>query len=401
MPDLAVIKSSIVREVDSIRPAVEKVSADIHAQPELAFEERQASAWLTTLLSANGFGVEREVANLPTAFRADHRGGKGPTIALLAEYDALPGVGHGCGHNLICTAACAAGIALKNAWPDCPGTIVVMGTPAEEDGGGKILMLDRGAFQGVDVAMMFHPGFENRVDSPSLACVEFTITFSGKAAHSALAPWEGRNAADAAMLFFAGVNALRQHLQPDARLHGIIREAGVKANVVPYQSRVEFIVRSERSERMDEMVTQVLEIAQGAALMTKTTVGHELGLPYLDARRCPSLGAVAEVNCTALGVKTVPVTPSTPRASGDAGNVSHVLPTLGIQLGISGERIPGHSPENRDAAISPMGQEAMITAAKILALSCADIFADPDLLDRIRAEHKLVAGASAVADGSS
>lgn len=397
MPDVSTIRASILREVDRIRTAVEKVSADIHANPEVAFEERQASDWLTSLLSANGFAVERDVANLPTAFRAEHRGGEGPTIALLAEYDALPGVGHGCGHNLICTAASAAGIALKNAWPDSPGTIVVMGTPAEEDGGGKILMLDRGAFQGVDLAMMFHPSIENRVDSPSLACVDFTITFRGRAAHSALAPWEGKNAADAAMLFFAGVNALRQHLRPDARLHGIIREAGVEANVVPYESRVEFIVRSERSERMDEMVTRVLEIAQGAALMTRTTTQHELGLPYLDARRCPSLGAVAGANCTALGVKTVPVTPSTPRASGDDGNVSHVLPTLGIQLAISEERIPGHSPQNRDAAISAMGQAAMITAAKVLALSCVDILADSDLLDRIRTEHKVVVGASAMA----
>lgn len=400
MPDVSTIKASVLREVDRIRPAVERVSADIHANPELAFEERQASDWLTSLLAANGFAVQRQVADLPTAFRAEHRGGEGPTIALLAEYDALPGIGHGCGHNLICTAASAAGIALKNAWPDGPGTIVVMGTPAEEEGGGKVLMLDRGAFQGIDLAMMFHPSVENSVDSPSLACVDFTVTFTGKAAHSALAPWDGRNAADAAMLFFAGVNALRQHLRPDARLHGIIREAGVRSNIVPYESRVEFVVRSERSERMDEMVVRVLEIAKGAALMTRTTVQHELGLPYLDARRCPALGAVAEANCATLGVKTVPITPSTPRASGDSGNVSHVLPTLRIQLAISEERIPGHSPQNRDAAISARGQEAMITAAKILAFSCVDILADPDLLDRIRAEHKVAVGTGTPAESS-
>lgn len=392
MPDVSAVKDAVAEEVDTVRPAVEKVSADIHAHPELGYEEHQASGWLADLLSDHGFAVQRKVAGLDTAFRAEYRGGDGPTIALLAEYDALPGIGHGCGHNLICTASSAAAIALKQGWPDLPGTIVVMGTPAEEGGGGKIVMLDRGAFEGVDLAMMFHPGNDNRVNAPSLAAGFVNLTFTGKASHSAVAPWLGRNAADAAMLFFAGVNALRQHVRPDTRMHGIIAEAGVRSNIVPYRSRVEFIVRSERSETMEEIMGRVIAIAEGAALMTGTTMEYDRGLTYLDKRTCPTLGSIAEANFQRLGLTTVPVTRDTPRASGDGGNVSHAMPHLGISVSITDTPVPGHSEQNREAAISAKGQEAMIQAAKVLAFSCIDVLADPPVLETVRQEHAVAMG---------
>lgn len=394
MSDVSAIKDSVAAQVDVIRPTVEKLSADIHEHPEIGYEEYKASKWLTDLLSDQGFSVQRGVADLDTAFRADARGGDGPTIALLAEYDALPGVGHGCGHNLICTASSAAAIAVKHGWPDFPGSIVVMGTPAEEGGGGKIVMLDRGAFRDVDLAMMFHPGNENRVNAPSLAAGFIDFTFTGKASHSAVAPWLGRNAADAAMLFFAGVNALRQHVRPDTRMHGIITEAGVKANIVPYQSHVEFVVRSDRSETMEEIMDRVTAIADGAARMTGTSMKYDRGLTYLDKRTCPTLGTIAEANFQRLGLQTQPITADTGRASGDGGNVSHAMPHLGISVSISDTPVPGHSDENRRAAISPKGQEAMIQAAKVLAFSCVDILSEPSLLETIRREHAVVMGSA-------
>lgn len=390
MRDANALKDDVAARIDKVKPSVQKVSADIHAHPEVGYEEHQACMWLTDLLSAHGFQVERKVADLDTAFRAEYRGGDGPTIALLAEYDALPGIGHGCGHNLICTASSAAAIGLKDGWPDLPGTIVVMGTPAEEGGGGKIVMLDRGGFDGVDMAMMFHPGNANRANSPLLASGFVTFTFTGKASHSSVAPWLGRNAADAAMLFFAGVNALRQHVRPSTRLHGVITEAGSRPNIVPAKSRIEFQVRSETSESMEEIMDRVMAIANGAALMSGTTLAYERGLTYLDMRTCPTLGSIAEANFRRLGLATVPVTPDMPRASADGGNVSHAMPHLGIGLSISDKPVPGHSEQNREAAISAKGQEAMINAAKILAFSCIDILAEPSVLDTVRREHELV-----------
>ena len=240
------LRDSVLAAIDSVAPEVREVSANIHSTPELAFQEFQASQWLADLLSKHDFVVQRGIVDLPTAFRAEHRGGSGPNIALLAEYDALPEIGHGCGHNLICTAACAAAIGIRAAWPDMPGSVTVMGTPGEEGGGGKIIMLERGAFEGVDVSMMFHPANRSVANYFSLAASHVGFTFTGRAAHSAAEPWRGRNAADAAMLFFGGVNALRQHLQPDVRVHGVILEAGAKENIVPEKSVVDFMVRAER-----------------------------------------------------------------------------------------------------------------------------------------------------------
>lgn len=389
------IKDAVLEQMDEVRPEAERLSAEIHAHPELGFEEVQASEWLTALLDEHGFRVDRGVADIPTAFRASYRGGDGPVIALLAEYDALPGVGHGCGHNLICTASSAAAIALRHAWPDLPGEIVVMGTPAEEGGGGKILMIDRGVFEGVDVSMMFHPNVRNSVNNRGLAMGHVDLTFTGRPAHSAVSPWLGRNAADAAMLFFAGVNALRQHVKPDARLHGVIVEAGDRANIVPKRSHVEFMVRARLAEDMEAMMARVLDIARGAALMTGTELDHRRGLTYLDYRHSATLGGVAEENFARLAVPTVPVGPETPAASGDGGNVSHVIPHLGFSVSISETPIPGHSDEWREAAISPMGQEAMAIAARVMGMTCVDILTRPELLPRIREEHRAALAASA------
>lgn len=381
-------KQAAIERVEEVSAEAIEMSHLIHENPELGFEEVKAHRWLTNYATAHGFTVETPVADLPTAFRASYRGGDGPTVAFLAEYDALPGVGHGCGHNLICTAASAAATAVKDAWPDLPGEIVIMGTPFEEGGGGKILMIERGAFNDVDLSMMFHPALATAANTPSLAAANLTITFEGKASHSAISPWQGVNAADAAMLFFNGVNAYRQHVTPDVRVHGVIKEAGLKPNIVPDHAVVEFMVRAHRSEQLEEVVEHVLNIARGAELMTRAKFSYERGLTYLDYRHSASLGRAAELNLEKIGVAPAAIGPDWPRASGDAGNVSQIVPHLSLAVAISDSPIPGHSPQWRDAAGSAKGEWALITAAKTMALTAIDIFSDPRLLETTKREQQ-------------
>ena len=384
---VAALKARAADVADGNDAAIQKLARDIHSNPELSFSEVQASRWVTNLLRQHGFEIEYEVAALSTAFRASYRGGEGPTIAFLAELDALPGIGHGCGHNLIAPAAAAAAVALKDSWPTFPGRVLVVGTPAEELGGGKILMLEQGVFDDVDLSMMFHPGVDTMVNTPGLADVVLTFSFVGKAAHSAMAPWEGVNAADAAMLFFAGVNALRQHVRPEVRLHGYIKNAGTACNIVPDTSSVEFDVRALRSAEMEAIASRVTDIAHGAAMMTGCALNQSRAKPYLDYRHSESLGTAAASNLERLGFSPKPVGPDTPRGSGDAGNVSHALPHMTFSVSISDERIPGHSTEMRQAAISAKAADAVQVATKTLAFTAIDIFADPALLLRIESEH--------------
>jgi amidohydrolase len=387
---VAAAKHSAFAAIAAVDAEIHEVSARIHANPELGYEEHQASAWTAELLARHGFSIDKPLAGLETAFRATWRGAGagGPTIALLAEYDALPEIGHGCGHNLLAAASAAAAIGIRESWPEFPGTIQVYGTPAEEGGGGKIVMLDAGAFDEVDAGLMFHPGVHTSVNTPSMAMAALTATFTGAAAHAALGPWEGINAADAAMLFFAGINALRQQTRPDARLHGVIREAGSKPNIIPARSVVDFMVRADRAEYLLPLTERVVDIARGAALMTGTSVEIDRATPYLDYRLSLSLGAAAEANFAALGIGTTPITPDTPKASEDAGNLSHVLPFLPISVSISDSPIPGHSVAWRKAAISEKGAEALRIAAKVLAATGIDLATDPALLARARAEQR-------------
>jgi metal-dependent amidase/aminoacylase/carboxypeptidase family protein len=253
-------------------------------------------------------------------------------------------------------------------------------------------MLERGGFDGIDMALMFHPGNQDRVNSPQLASGNLQLAFSGKSAHSGGAPWDGRNAADAAMLFFAGVNALRQHIRADARLSGIIKEAGVAPNVIPERSQVAFSVRSEQTDAMELLMSRVIDVAGGAALMTGTILEYHRGLTYLDSVINTTLGAVLTESMAELGIVPVPVSADTPRTSGDEANVSHVLPFASMSLAIADTLIPGHSTEMLEAAISRKGQHVMITAAKILATAVHRLLMSPDLLQRAQVEHCSLTG---------
>ncbi|GAH88159.1 unnamed protein product, partial [marine sediment metagenome] len=232
--------------------------------PELGFQESRASAWLTQYLEENGFSVERGICELPTAFRASYGEGK-PAIAILAEYDALPKMGHACGHNIIAASAVGAGIASKKAIDKFGGNILVIGTPAEELYGGKAIMAERGAFDHVDIAMIVHPGAHDAAAIQSLACQSVEVEFFGKAVHAASRPEKGINALEAMLQSFSAINSLRQHIKDKARIHGIITDGGEAANIVPAHSAGLFIVRAEDDSYLDELKQRVINCFAGAA----------------------------------------------------------------------------------------------------------------------------------------
>src|SRR5438445_2254868 len=262
------LKDSLATRIDALRPELEQVSRDIYANPEIAYEGHKAVGWLTELLKRHGFSVEVGVASTPTAFVATRRQGDGPAIAFLAEYDALRGLGHGCGHNLIATASTGAGIALADLLESHPGRVVVIGTPAEEGGGGKIRLIQGGVFQTVDVAMMFHPDARTQVPHWALAVTHLNFEFTGKAAHASGDPEKGINALDAFVPAYNGISMLRQHIKEGARLHGFIKEGGTAPNIVPERTSGEFLVRAREREDMEELVQKVKNVVQAAALAT-------------------------------------------------------------------------------------------------------------------------------------
>lgn len=381
------LKDEISTRVDALRPELERIGRDIHANPEIGYEERRAVAWLTELLTRQGFSVEVGVANTPTAFVAEQRNGTGPTIAFLSEYDALRGLGHGCGHNLIATASTGAGIALAEVLDRFPGRVQVIGTPAEEGGGGKIRLIRGGIFQEVDTAMMFHPDTRTQVLHWALAVTHMHFEFIGRAAHASGDPEKGINALDAFVLAYNGISMLRQHIKDGARLHGFLKEGGTAPNIVPERTSGEFLVRARDEPYMQELVQKVKNIFQAAALATgcsvKLTFEEE---PYADMRNNGVLAKLFEANLQRLGIDPAEGVPWENAGSTDMGNVSHVVPSLHPTLAIASPEVAGHSQAFLEASGSLRGYQAMIDAAKALAMTGADLLADPSLVEQARAE---------------
>ncbi|MEX0766559.1 MAG: M20 family metallopeptidase, partial [bacterium] len=275
------MREHVLRAIDTASEELVGLAKRIHANPEIAFQEVQSSQWLCETLEKHGFKVMREVADLPTAFRAEVAGKKGgPTVAFLAEYDALPDIGHACGHNLICTAALGAGIGLAAAMNELPGKTLVLGTPAEEGGGGKIIMLEKGAFNDVDVAMMFHPASYTLTGRPSLASNRLKLKFHGKAAHAAATPDEGINALDAMIQTFVNIGLLRQQLRPDARVHGIITYGGAAPNIIPDRTEAIFSVRAADRPYAEEVLKKVVDCAEAGARGTGARLEYEVKKGY-------------------------------------------------------------------------------------------------------------------------
>jgi amidohydrolase len=377
--------AEILAAIDAASGELVELARRIHATPEIGFQERQASAWLTETLARHGLKVDRGVASLETAFRAEAAGRSAtPTVAILAEYDALPEIGHACGHNLICTAAIGAGIGLAALRDRLPGRAVVLGTPAEEGGGGKVIMLERGAFQGVDAAMMFHPAGYTLAERPSLASYRLTLKFSGKAAHAAAAPHEGINALDALIQTFSAIGLLRQQVRDDARIHGIITYGGAAPNIIPDRAEASFSVRAADSMYAKATLERVIACAQGAALATGATLEHATRKGYDAIKPNRPFAAAFSKHLETLGWPPDRA-PERPRmGSTDMGDVSQVIPSIHPYVSIGPKTLAGHTVEFREAALSQRGLAAMIAAAKAMALTAYDLLAQPDLLAAVR-----------------
>jgi amidohydrolase len=389
----------VTRTVEALRQELVDISLDIHARPELNYQEHHAARVLADVLERHGFQVERGVGGVETAFRGVIQDGKGdgPTVALLAEYDALPGIGHGCGHNLIAMSNLGAGLGVKAVMESLPGRVIVLGTPAEEGGGGKIRLLDASVFKDVDVALSSHP-LSNRTIIPtdipqdqswSLAMVGYRYAFHGKAAHAAVVPHEGINALNAVIHLFTGIDALRQHLREDVRIHGIITDGGKAPNVVPDFAAANFMLRSRDREYLHEVVDKVRRVAEGAAQITGARLevlpAHPL---YENVRPNAVLAHAVRANAQAVGMPldAAPVGWNGGGASTDFGNVSQALPAYYLRFAVSRQPVPGHSTAMAEAAKSDFGHDSAIATAKVLALTVCDLLAHPDLVAAARAD---------------
>jgi len=376
------LRAGLIEAVDRIQARLVELSDRIGREPELGFQEHKASAWHTEILKEAGFSVERPYAGMPTAFRAELQGqDDGPAVALLAEYDALPEIGHACGHNLHGVISTGAGLALAGLRACWPGRLVILGTPAEEgavDGaGGKVVMVNHGAFEGVDAALMVHSSSRNLLGTPTLAREAFEIAFRGRAAHAAAIPHEGINALDAAMLAFSGVNALRQHVTPDVRIHGIITKGGVSPNIVPEYAEIRMYARAADKGYLKEVVEKIRNCARAASLATGAKVSwRSTAHPYDNLIAHQVLTRLWAESMRGLGAE-VYADPGRGSGSTDMGNVSQVVPAIHPYIAICDDPIPGHSREFAEAAVSTRGHEGLILGAKALALTAARLLTDP------------------------
>jgi amidohydrolase len=413
MPDLA---SRIDAELEREAEALLELSHRIHANPEIRFEEFQASTWLADALEERGFRVERGVGGFPTAFRATMAGkgggreagqdggraatpdgarATGPNIAILCEYDALPAIGHACGHNVIATMGAGAAFALAPLMAELPGTLTVIGTPAEEGGGGKILLLDAGVFDGVDAAMMIHPYPRNEANMPTLASTKWEVTFHGKPAHAAMAPHLGVNALDAVRLAFAGIDALRQQVRQDVRIHAIVTDGGAAANVIPERAAMLAVARAaDATYLFEDLVPRLRDVFEGAALMTgaRLEVG-DASPAYLEMTVNEPLEAAFTRHATRRGRTVTPYDPNVRAGSTDMGNVSQVMPALHGMLAIDDIAMP-HTAAFAVAARSPRGDQTVLDGASVLANVAAELLTDPALLEQARAAFEATTGRS-------
>ncbi|MFI0355744.1 amidohydrolase [Actinomadura sp. 9N407] len=350
------------------------LSHRIHAHPEPAFEETRASAWVAEALAAAGFEVEHGCYELPTAVRAT--AGTGPLhIAICAEYDALPGIGHACGHNIIAAAAVGAGAALAGLADDLGLTVTVLGTPAEEGGGGKILMLERGAFAGMDAAMMVHPAAVEMAAMPGSAVAQFEVSYRGKPAHAGAYPELGVNAADAMTVAQVAVGLLRQQTSGDDRIAGIVTEAGTAPNVIPDASRGRWIVRSSTMAGLAELKPRVLRCFEAGAVATGCDLATTpISLDYADLRPDAAMLKLYRANAEALGRVFPDLSGGSPAgAATDMGNVSHAVPTIHPMLGLDCLPAVNHQPEFTAACVTQAADRAVLDGATAMAWTAIDL----------------------------
>jgi amidohydrolase len=386
------IKQQVMQEVDALADELHALSKKLYENPEIAFEERQSCELLSSYLETKGFEVERGVGGVETAFYAklpDQEAS--PKLAFLAEYDALPKIGHGCGHNLIAAASIGAGIALSRHLDGIDGSMVIVGTPAEEGGGGKVLLIDAGVFDDVNAAVMFHPSSRNIVGNDSLGRIKFTVEFFGKTAHASGSPEDGINALDAIIILFNNIGLLRQQLKKEARVHGVITHGGEVPNVIPDYTAAQFYVRALDLEYLDEVYEKVCNCAKGAALATGTEIKiTPYPLRYEPRKRNCELERICRQHMEALGIEVEEPDPNR-MGSSDLGNLSQKLPAIHPYLAIMDTNIAGHSVGMAEATITPRGQKAMLDAAKMLALTAHDYLTSADIQQKVAEEFEQAA----------
>lgn len=387
------LRERIISHIEDSKDRYIDISHRIHERPEIGNQEFFAASLLTETLEKEGFAIEKAIAGHPTSFiaRKKSQKGDGPTLGYLAEYDALPNIGHACGHNMIGTASTAAAIALSKLIDEIGGEVVVLGTPAEEggeNGSAKASFVKHNLLEGIDACMMVHPSNINSVTGSSLAVDPLDFEFIGKPAHAAACPEKGINALDAVIQLFNGINALRQHVTSDVRIHGIITHGGDAPNIVPEYAKARFFIRASTREGCDEVTDKIKNIAQGAALSTGAKLNVIAFQNQVDNQLLnKKFDEIFVESARTLGLE---VNTGTKKGLGstDTGNISHVVPTIQPYVKIGPETLVGHTSEFCAAAKSKEGDAALITASKALALTGLTLLTDENRLAEIKEEFE-------------
>jgi amidohydrolase len=384
-------KSGAKERFDSAREGLIELSHRIHAHPELGFEEEQASSWLCETLADGGFAVEKGICELPTAFRAT--AGSGPLhVAICAEYDCLPGIGHACGHNIIAASAVGAALAAGKVADDAGLTVTVIGTPAEETGNasGKILLLERGAFAGMHAAMMVHPAPFDMLRAKIIAASMFEVRCTGKESHASAFPELGVNAADALTIAQTAIGLLRQHIRPGDRIHGIVTNGGVAANVVPAHTAAKYMIRAETLEQLKELRPRVYRCFEAGGLATGAKIDIVGGdSPYAEMRHHEAIAALYRKNSESLG-RSFPDLgewETRPTGSTDMGNVSLAMPSIHPMIGINSLPAVNHQPEFAHHCATPDADKAMADGAMAMAWTCIDLATNGEIRESLMAER--------------
>jgi amidohydrolase len=383
---MALDRALLTTSLDALAPALREVATKIHQHPELRFAEHRAAGWLTEAVEAEGVSVERGLASMPTSFRARIGSGQGPRVAILAEYDALPEIGHACGHNLIAAGALGAFLTLARQREAIRGTVELVGTPAEEGGGGKIKLLDAGVFEGVDAAMMFHPFDRDLLAHYTLASVWLEVVFHGTPSHAALAPWEGQSALTACMETFRLIDSQRIHFRDGVRVHGYITNGGQAVNIIPEHAAAELSVRARDGRELERVRAIVERCARGAALACGVEVTIKPRAGYRDLVNNLPLARRFGEHLAKLGRSPNEVDEEVGAGSTDMGDVSHAVPSIHPWIAICDKgETTCHQHAFAACAGSERGMQSMLDAARAMALSSADLLEDAALLAGVKA----------------
>jgi len=391
--NLELLKRDVAAAVDGMRAELLELSHAIHQEPELALEEFKAAKRLSDAVASHDLPVQRGAFGVKTAYASEFGKDSGPAIAVLSEYDALPGVGHACGHNIIATAGLGAAMALAKLGANLPGRVRYLGTPAEERIGGKEIMARGGAFEGVDAAMMIHPANVDLVAMPCIAVSEVDVTYFGKAAHASAMPYRGVNALDAVVSAYQSIAQLRQHIRQTERIHGIITEGGLAANIVPERAACRFYVRARDMHELAALKKRVQACFEAGALSTGCKLEMRWVSDYLDLKtNWPMANAFAK-NFEALGRELTPLSSIPPGFAGstDMGNVSHRVPSIHPMIGVAPAHVIIHNAEFARWAASDKGDAAVIDGAKSLAHTALDLMCEDGLMARVRADFTTTA----------